>query len=275
MTKMTLEEKRERKAQREKEKKEQHKKDNLLRHLEELRRGHYNEPTYLFEVGDRVSHGALLRSIITEVIDNGKFYKLRELCQGSRGAPDYERDMYSAWVDLRPYSKKTEHETKALSYRSHHYRRISYYNNGIDSLLSRYYGSYAGVDSEPDYQRDLVWELEDKVALIDSIFNQIDIGKFTFIKRPFTENEKGYEILDGKQRLNAIVGFYEDRFTYKGKTYSQLHWLDKLNFKNHPISQGETEPMTDQQKYEYFLRLNTGGKPQDKEHLNYVRGLMK
>lgn len=33
----------------------------------------------------------------------------------------------------------------------------------------------------PNYQRDLVWDLKDKELLIESIFEGIEIGKFTFI----------------------------------------------------------------------------------------------
>ena len=77
----------------------------------------------------------------------------------------------------------------------------------------------------PDYQRDYVWELSDKQLLIDSIFNNIDIGKFAFIHLDYkTWNKTGYayEILDGKQRLKTIIDFYENRFSYKGIYYNDL-----------------------------------------------------
>ena len=45
--------------------------------------------------------------------------------------------------------------------------------------------NYFGIDFSPEYQRDYVWDLEDKVDLIDSIFNNIEIGKFVFIHNIF------------------------------------------------------------------------------------------
>jgi uncharacterized protein with ParB-like and HNH nuclease domain len=66
-----------------------------------------------------------------------------------------------------------------------------------------------------------VWELEDKVALIDSIFNNVDIGKFAFIHLNYGEKYT-YEILDGKQRMRAILDYYENRFQYKGKYFNEL-----------------------------------------------------
>jgi uncharacterized protein with ParB-like and HNH nuclease domain len=68
----------------------------------------------------------------------------------------------------------------------------------------------------PDYQRDLVWSLEDKVNLIDSIYNDIEIGRFAFIKTDYSKNNFDFdkdfywEILDGKQRISAIIDFFEE-----------------------------------------------------------------
>ena len=53
----------------------------------------------------------------------------------------------------------------------------------------------------PDYQRGLVWDEENKTLLLNSIFNNIEIGKFSFIKLnyilPTFDWDKGifYEIL--------------------------------------------------------------------------------
>lgn len=248
--------------------------NNLKADLQRLREGYYNEPTYFFKVGDRVQIGNIPKSIVTEIIDDGKFYKLRQTCKGERGAKDYERDSYSDWTNMRPHIENVDPKEDSFSYESEHYRQITYTNQDLSSLLGKYYGSYAGIDTEPDYQRGLVWELEDKISLIDSIFKKIDIGKFTFIKRAYKDNEKGSEILDGKQRLNAIVEFYEDRFKFRGRTYSELNWYDKIQFKRTQVFIGETTPMTNKEKYEYFLRLNTGGKPQDKAHIDHVQNLL-
>ena len=76
--------------------------------------------------------------------------------------------------------------------------------------------------------RGNVWDIEDKVKLIDSIFNNIDVGKFAFIKVPYKDNSPSYECLDGKQRVTALIEFYEGRFEYKGLKY--YHSNIKLTF---------------------------------------------
>ena len=111
------------------------------------------------------------------------------------------------------------------------------------------------------------------------IFNKIDIGQITLIHREFKEGEArgGYhiEILDGKQRINAIVEFYEGRFAYKGKLFRELSFKDHHTFVGYTISLGWIENVTLEQRIECFLRLNTQGKGQDLEHLNKVAKLLK
>lgn len=130
----------------------------------------------------------------------------------------------------------------------------------------------------PDYQRDYVWELSDKQLLIDSIFNNIDIGKFAFIHlddKKWGETGNGYEILDGKQRLNAIIDFYENRFPYKGVYYNDLSGRDKGIFKNHHIVQGEISESERKDVLKYFLMLNRTGKSMDQSQLNKVEKMLE
>lgn len=61
------------------------------------------------------------------------------------------------------------------------------------------------------YQRKLVWTLEEKQKLIDSILRKYPIPAILIAER---ESEPGtYEIIDGLQRLHAIMLFIETRYT--------------------------------------------------------------
>ena len=61
------------------------------------------------------------------------------------------------------------------------------------------------------YQRKLVWTLEEKQKLIDSILRKYPIPAILIAER---ETEPGtYEIIDGLQRLHAIMSFIETRYT--------------------------------------------------------------
>lgn len=74
------------------------------------------------------------------------------------------------------------------------------------------------IDVSPVYQRrGRLWKPAAKALLIDSILNGYDIPKiyvadFTRVDSPLNDKKKKYAIIDGKQRLEAIREFYDDKF---------------------------------------------------------------
>ncbi len=65
------------------------------------------------------------------------------------------------------------------------------------------------------YQRKLVWTVDEKEYLIDSIISDFPIPLVLLAKT----NDDKYEIIDGLQRLNAIISFIENRFSMNGKFF--------------------------------------------------------
>lgn len=65
------------------------------------------------------------------------------------------------------------------------------------------------------YQRKLVWSLDEKVSLISSMLNQYPIPLLLFV----TINTQR-EILDGMQRLEALMSFIEQRFSFEGSFFN-------------------------------------------------------
>ena len=65
------------------------------------------------------------------------------------------------------------------------------------------------------YQRKLVWSLEEKTALISSMTQQYPIPLLLFVS---IDNKR--EILDGMQRLEALMSFIEQRFSLNGKYFN-------------------------------------------------------
>ncbi|WP_036109963.1 MULTISPECIES: DUF262 domain-containing protein [Luteibacter] len=137
------------------------------------------------------------------------------------------------------------------------------------------------IDFEPSYQRKgRRWSNSDKQYLVDSILNGFDVPKFymadfTYAPSPLNEKRKSYAVIDGKQRLEAIFDFFDDKFTLsssftllsnpktelRGKTYSDLK-------QDHPDVAEEFDNfnpdvvgvISDDIKYieELFVRLNRG-----------------
>jgi hypothetical protein len=229
------------------------------------------DPTRHFNIGDRVVLGAHEEVYIREKGENELYY----ICEAIGVKRDPRGEGHNEfhvvpWYELYLYN--TASDTKFAVEENY---RIRQYNSGVDSLLHMVYGGHAGVDFDVEYQREHVWTIEDKVALIDSIFNNIDIGKFVFVQLPESTPGKYYQVVDGKQRLTALCEFYEDRFPYKGVYFSQLSFHDKYKFGNHSIAYGYLENPTPRAIYETFIKMNTCGKPMDKKHIEKVKKLLE
>lgn len=72
------------------------------------------------------------------------------------------------------------------------------------------------------YQRKLVWSLDEKRLLIDSIIHGYPLPLFLLAK---VEGAETYEIIDGIQRLNAIFSFIHHQFTNKADECFDLNEL--------------------------------------------------
>lgn len=145
------------------------------------------------------------------------------------------------------------------------------------------------VDSDGNkqfYQRQLVWDLEDKRNLIDAMYNYTDIGKFVVIRNHYNKIKgliaKGYtdglsfhELVDGKQRLNCIVEFMTDGFTdSNGRFFSELDMIEKRKFWNYnKCTVAILEDATPQQVKRAFLNVNHTGKAMSKEHIDFVKSI--
>ncbi|PPU26732.1 DUF262 domain-containing protein [Xanthomonas arboricola] len=135
------------------------------------------------------------------------------------------------------------------------------------------------IDFEPSYQRKgRRWSTSDKQYLVDSILNGFDVPKFyvadfTYSLSRLNEKKKSYAVIDGKQRLEAIFDFFEDKFPLsssfnllsdrkvdlRGKKYSEL----KKDFPEVAEEFDNFNPdivgvISDDKKYieELFVRLN-------------------
>lgn len=63
------------------------------------------------------------------------------------------------------------------------------------------------------YQRKLVWSIDEKINLIDSILKQYPIPLILLASS--VQGEHKLEIIDGMQRLNAIFGYIDNEFLYE------------------------------------------------------------
>lgn len=93
------------------------------------------------------------------------------------------------------------------------YVETAYMKNSTIMLL---YSERDEINVSPDYQRmGGVWTKEKKQLLIDSILNDYDIPKIYFHELSNDEHKETgfrYSVIDGRQRLESIWAFMDDKF---------------------------------------------------------------
>ena len=223
----------------------------------------------VFSIGESVyiSNGGFISAVVIDILEEG-IYELEIIYETTKPYSSEKvtltRKRILGWYDIFKLEKKN------CDIEVGEDLRLSFMQQSINSLISSYVISF-GVDFNPSYQRELVWELVDEQKLIESVFNRVDIGKFVFIHLGY-HSDIMYEILDGKQRLTALYRFYTDQFTYKGYYYSELPWSLKYIFEDTSVAVACThkEKLKEKDILNYFLKLNTSGKPMATEHLDKI-----
>lgn len=136
------------------------------------------------------------------------------------------------------------------------------------------------------YQRDFCWSLKDKQFLINSIYNKVDCGLIIIRNRDWHENEELHklgiknlfwrDVVDGKQRLNAVVEFIHNKFKDSfGNYFADLSSSAQRKFIDHQLfNYAEIKENTpDHKVIEQFIRMNISGKAQSKKHLEIVKNI--
>lgn len=134
-----------------------------------------------------------------------------------------------------------------------------------------YMESKKWIDPRPPYQRRQVWDDIQKSRFLESLVLNLPVPPLFLYEKSYGE----WEIMDGQQRSNAIVEFYQNKLTLRGlKTWTELN---KNTYKTCPeyvrrnfdrrriqvttvLAETSDLPNLDVRK-EVFERLNTGGRP--------------
>lgn len=139
---------------------------------------------------------------------------------------------------------------------------------------------------DPDYQRRAIWGSDKQTAFIESLYMEIMIPPIYVVEIPGEDilDETKYEVVDGKQRLTAIMDFikgslrlnernleyYADIFG--GKSFSEIREIDSEKTSQMLSSILDIYVITANSpeftKYDIFARLNRGA---EKLKVNEIR----
>lgn len=139
---------------------------------------------------------------------------------------------------------------------------------------------------DPDYQRREIWNNEKKTAFIESLYMEIMIPPIYVVEIPGEDilEETKYEVVDGKQRLTAIMDFIKGSLKlnernleyfsdiFGGKTFSEIRGIDAEKTSQMLSSILDVYVITANSpeftKYDIFARLNRGA---EKLKVNEIR----
>jgi len=228
-------------------------------------------PNFPVKIGDRVRLGYQTGYRVEAKIDDGKYLLL------SRSQPNLKPNPKSTLavenygvVPWYAVSVGTPDESGIQMRPRNHFQFRNLVLDGLLALIAR-----DGINNTQDYQRGHVWAVADQVCLIDSIFQRRDIGKFLIIEHN-EPNDIRYEILDGKQRLQALADFTYGLFQYKGLFHWELSAHDRHQLKSTVLDVGYllNQNITRKEKLELFLSVNAAGIPQTQSQIAHVRTLL-
>lgn len=148
---------------------------------------------------------------------------------------------------------------------------IRYAETWVDKKTGEIRG---GLNLDPDYQRVHVWTEAQQKAYVEYMLRGGEVG------RTITWNavgwmstyEKPLELVDGKQRLEAVRKFLRNDLKVFGHTFEQFE--DKLNFMEHSFNFAICNLRTREEILELYLNINAGGTPHTGEELDRVRAML-
>ena len=139
----------------------------------------------------------------------------------------------------------------------------------VNILCEDYMPDNTGSIVRPNGQRLLApaWASNSKkgrakqIKLVDSVFNGYPIP--TILLNRVKSRRGIFEVYDGRHRIETFWNFYNDKFKYKGKLYSELCDEDKRVFCDRTIPVTITTDANNLQLAEVFIRVNAGAPLKD------------
>lgn len=132
------------------------------------------------------------------------------------------------------------------------------------------------IDLDPDFQRGHVWSKDKQIAYIEFALRGGTSAQDLYFNCPgYSAGELGeYVLVDGKQRLTAVLDFLDDRVpVFGGHRFSDF--ADRLRALGNPSFRWRINDLrTRAEVLQWYLDLNTGGVVHTKEEIGKVKRLL-
>ncbi|WP_369151266.1 DUF262 domain-containing protein [Candidatus Thiodubiliella endoseptemdiera] len=119
------------------------------------------------------------------------------------------------------------------------------------------------LEIRPDFQRKFVWGRAAEIMLMDTILKNIPMPKI-FVSNIVKNGNPYRSVIDGQQRITAILAFIRGEFSLKkpydgkllGKNFSELPENIKNDFLRYKLDFNEINDASDEQLREIYSRVN-------------------
>lgn len=141
-----------------------------------------------------------------------------------------------------------------------------------ESILEQYrihdfvaWDSNKELELNPHFQRRSVWDPQARTLLIDSILRRMPVPKIYMRTKLDVRTKRSVrEIVDGQQRLRAILGFANGEYAltrraqeFAGLKYEDLNEDQQQKFLSYPLAVDSLVNASDSDVLEVFARLNS------------------
>lgn len=134
-----------------------------------------------------------------------------------------------------------------------------------------------GLDMNPDFQRRYVWTTQQQIDYIEWCLKGGKSGREIYWNCPnWMRVWKGpMEIVDGKQRIQAVLAFINDTIKVFGRTCSQLKGKNCLSLLTASFSFNVNNLTRRSDVLQWYIDMNTGGTMHTTIEINNVQKLLK
>jgi uncharacterized protein with ParB-like and HNH nuclease domain len=129
------------------------------------------------------------------------------------------------------------------------------------------------LDLNPDFQRGYVWNKEQKILYIEYLLKNPTSGLELYFNHPGWMNsfEGDFVLVDGKQRINAILEFLNSLIPAYGCLYKEYEDSLRLICLSINIATLKTR----KEVLQWYLDFNTGGTYHTQEEIQKVKELIE
>lgn len=113
----------------------------------------------------------------------------------------------------------------------------------------------------PPFQRPPVWTAEQKASFIESIWLELPIGSYTYNSPEEFKHPTNSWLLDGQQRITAILEYVAGEVEAFGYRYTELGRNEQRAFENRSFPAFVTRETDPARLEEIYNRLAYGGTP--------------